>query len=357
MPAAHKVGWAKIKVGVMALFAMIIAGALIFLLTGKRKLFADEAPLYTYMDDSAALAAGAPVRLNGILVGKVSNVQLSGETAPQRTIRITLQIEKDMFDRIPVDSIAAISAENVLGTKFINIKRGRSPQTVSPGSEIAALDTREFEEVVQQGYTLLASLQGIIKRVDAIVGLIESGQGSIGKLLVDEELYNRIISIVAEGQKVTRALTTPQGTIGKLIYEDTLYQELRTSMGRVDSLLQGLQAGQGTAGKLLKDEALYAELRQSIADVHRITQDLNAGKGTAGKLLKDEQLYQELRQSLGRVDQILDRVNSGQGTIGQLLVNPQLYDTLNGATTEMQQLIKAVRENPKQYLRIKLSLF
>ena len=39
------------------------------------------------------------------------------------------------------------------------------------------------------------------------------------------------------------------------------------------------------------------------------------------------------------------------------LVNPQLYDTLNGATGEMQQLVKAIRENPKKYLRIKLALF
>jgi phospholipid/cholesterol/gamma-HCH transport system substrate-binding protein len=54
---------------------------------------------------------------------------------------------------------------------------------------------------------------------------------------------------------------------------------------------------------------------------------------------------------------IINKINSGQGTVGQLLVNPQLYDTLNGATAELQQLIKAVRENPKKYLRIKLALF
>ena len=58
-----------------------------------------------------------------------------------------------------------------------------------------------------------------------------------------------------------------------------------------------------------------------------------------------------------KVDQIIDKINAGQGTIGQLLVNPQLYDTLNGATGEMQQLVRAIRDNPKKYLRIKLALF
>jgi phospholipid/cholesterol/gamma-HCH transport system substrate-binding protein len=341
----------------MAIAALSITGVLVFLLTGTKKLWTDDVVIYTFMDDAAALATGSPVRLNGILVGKVKNVALSGETAVQRIIRITMNVERQYLSQIPVDSVAAISAENVLGAKFINIRKGQSQVTVQPEGEIPSLDTREFEEVVQQGYTLLASLQGILKRIDAIVGLVETGKGSIGKLLVDEELYNRLIAIVAEAQKITNALGRPQGTIGRLIYDDEMYTELRKSMARVDSMLADLQAGQGTAGKFLKDEALYTELRQTVAEVRKTVEELNAGKGTAGKLLKDDALYNQLQTSLARVDSIIAKINSGQGTIGQLLVNPQLYDTLNGATVEARELIRAVRENPKKYLRIKLSLF
>ena len=357
MPAAHKVGWARLRVGIMGIAAFIIVAVLVFLLTSNKKLWADTVTIYTYLDDSAALATGSPVRLNGILAGEVTKVSLSGENTAQRIIRVAMEIEEEYLRQIPIDSVAAISAENVLGSKFINIKKGQSPTHVKAGGEVKALDTREFEEVVQQGYTLLSSLQGILKRVDAIVGTIEVGKGSIGKLLVDEELYNRLIAIVAEFQKVTHAISTPQGTIGKLLYDDALLVDIRQSLGRVDSLLVGMQQGEGTMGKLLKDDALYNELRQTVAEVRRITTDLNAGKGTAGKLLKDEALHNQLQASLLKVDGILDRINSGQGTIGQLLVNPQLYDSLNGATGELQQLVKAIRDNPKKYLRIKLSLF
>lgn len=357
MPAAQKVRWSQLRVGLMALAALIIIGVLIFLLTGDRSLFTDKAVLYTYMDDSAALATGSPVRLNGILVGDVTDVSLSGDHTPQRIIRVTMNVERDKLNRIPVDSVAAISAENVLGTKFINIKMGQSEVTVQPGAEISALDTREFEEVVQQSYTLLASLQGILKRVDAVVGLIEAGKGSIGRLLVDEELYNRLLAIVSEAQTITNALSRPTGTIGKLIYNDEVYKDVRQSMARLDSVLAGLQAGEGTAGKFLKDDALYSELRETVGEVRKTVADLNAGQGTAGKLLKDDQLYNQLNASLGKIDVIIEKINSGQGTIGQLLVNPQLYDTLNGATGELQQLIRSIRQNPREYLRIKLALF
>ena len=356
MPS-KKIAWAQLRVGITAAVALVILGVLIFLMTGTKRLFAQHVTIYTYMDDAAALAPGSPVRINGFLAGKVASVALSGERAPGRVIRVAMDVETELLSQIPVDSIASVSAENVLGARFVNIRKGQSPNTIQPGGEVAALDTREFEEVVQQGYALLSSLQGILKRVDAIVSLVEVGKGSIGKLLVDEELYNRLVATVAEGQKITTALSRPQGTIGKLIYEDTMYNDLRQSMARVDSLLADLEQGKGTAGKLLKDEALHNELRASIVEVRTMLADLNAGKGTAGKLLKSEELHNQIQASLGKVDVMIDKINAGQGTVGQLLVNPQLYDTLNGATGEMQQLIRDIRANPTKFLRIRLSLF
>lgn len=357
MPSANKLGWAQLRVGVMAVFALVILGALIFFLTGTKNPFAKHVIIYTFLEDAASLARGAPVRLNGILAGKIEKVELSGETAPRRTIKVHMEVEKDMLSQIPVDSLAAIAAPNVLGAKFINISRGQSKVSVQPGAEIAALDTADFDDVMRQGNTLLASLQQILKRVDAIVNLVEVGKGSIGKLLVDEELYDRVLAIVNDGQKITRALTTPQGTIGRLLYDDAMYGDVRQSLARVDSMLADLQAGQGTAGRLLKDEALYKDLRSTLLEMRKVIEDLNAGKGTAGKLLKSEEFHDQLRTSLSKVDVMLDKINAGQGTIGQLLVNPQLYDTLNGATGEMQQLLKDIRANPAKFLRIKLALF
>jgi len=357
MPTAQKVGWAQLRVGIMAMVAMAILAVMIFLLTGETKFFTKQDIIYTYMDDSAALAKGSPVRLNGILAGKVKDVALSGERQPLRIIRISLEIDRKMLALIPVDSIAAISAENVLGTKYINIKKGQAITAIQPGGEIKSLDTREFDEVVQQSYSLLTSLQGIVKRVDTIVGLVEVGQGSIGKLLVDETLYNKILAIVTEGQKITTALTSDKGTIGKLIYDDKLYTEVRGSIARIDTLLDGLQKGEGSAGKLLKDDALYTDTRKSIAELNKLLGELNSGKGTAGKLLKSEELHDQLKVSMGKVDLLLDKINAGQGTIGQLLVNPQLYDSVNGATRELNGLLKDFRANPKKFLYIKLGLF
>jgi phospholipid/cholesterol/gamma-HCH transport system substrate-binding protein len=357
MPSAEKVSWAKLRVGVMAIAAMIILVVLIFLLTGNQGFFKSRNTLVTYMDDSAALAASSPVRLNGILIGKVKTVKLSGENRPNRIVRIDLEIEDRFFPEIPIDSVAAIGAENLLGTKFINIKKGKANEVVKPGAEIASLDVREFDDVVQQGYSILTALQGTLKKVDDIVATVQVGKGTIGKLLVDEELYNKVVTIADDVRKVSATLASDKGTIGKLIYDDKLYGDIRNSLARVDTLMEGLQQGQGTAGKLLKDPALYDETQKTIAEVRRLIDDLNAGKGSAGKLLKSDELHTRIVGTIGRVDRTIDILNSGQGTLGQLLVNPSLYDSLNGTTQEVRGLMQDFRRDPKKYLRIKLALF
>ena len=357
MPSAAKVKWAQLRVGIMAAAALALVGFLVFLMTGNESLFARHVTVYTYMDDSAALPTGSAVRLNGILIGKVARVELSGEREPNRIIRLVLDVEERQLGAIPVDSEVSIGAENLLGTKYINIKKGQAKETARPGTTLPSKDVREFQDLVNAAYPTLGSLQVIAKRLEKIIATVESGQGSIGKLIVEEDIYNGLVDTVQEAKKVMQALSSGRGTLGRLLYDEALYDDVRGSVARVNTLLDGLQQGEGTAGKLLKDPALYDDARKTIAELKRVVDDLNAGKGTAGKLLKDEQLHKQMSDLVAHLDETIVKLNQGQGTMGQLLVNPQLYESLNGAMREMNSLMKDFRANPKKFLRIQLKLF
>ena len=77
MPSPERTRWAQLKVGVMALFALLILAALIILMSGVNPLFRRSTDVFTYLPDSLAMTEGAtPVRLNGILIGKVAPVRL-----------------------------------------------------------------------------------------------------------------------------------------------------------------------------------------------------------------------------------------------------------------------------------------
>jgi len=357
MPSQAKVRWAQLRVGVMAMVSMAILAVLIFLFTQDKPIWEHYDTIYTFMDDSASLAKGAPVRLNGILIGSVTSIGLSGSREPNRIVRVTMQVEAYRLKNIPIDSVAGIDAENVLGTKFINIAMGKSRVTVEPEGEVKSEASPEIQDLVKKGFGLFDAAQAILGRLDKIVSLIESGQGSIGKFLVDEEFYNRLVQTVAELQKVSETIGSGKGTVGKLLYDESLYNDAHRAVERLNQVIQDLDAGQGTAGQLLKNPELYNDAKASIAQVRQLLDDLNAGKGTAGKLLKDEAAYHQIEGILTEVDTTLSRMNAGQGTMGQLLVNPQLYDSMHGLSTELQGLVGDIRKNPKKFLRVKFAIF
>jgi|SRR5579871_255584 len=357
MANPQKVSFAQMRVGILALAAMLIVAVLIFLLTGQQNFFTRTFILRTFMADSSGTAQGSAVRLNGIPVGMVEQLKLTNSKDPQRIVEVDMSIKMEFLAQIPKDSLAGISAANLLGDKFININKGSSPDHVQPNDEIRSAPNQDIPELMAQSAGLLAQFQSLLTRVNNILTYVESGHGNIGKFLKDEELFARLNATVAETQQLLSAVRTGKGTLSRLLNEDGLYQTLNGSLDKMNGILSDLQQGHGTAGKLLKDEALFNDLKQTTAQANQLLADLQAGRGTMGKLLKDDSLHKNLMQFLTKVDTTVDRLNAGQGTLGQLLVNPQLYDTINGTTNEMRLLLQQVRANPKKFVQLKFAIF
>ncbi len=358
MPSKNKVSLAQLRVGILGIVALACIALIVFLLTGNMQWFQTVAPLHVYTSDAAGLTPGAPVRINGIQAGKVDNVGLSGETNPQRVIKVDFTVNGDMLKQIPVDSVASISSDNLLGsTKFLQITKGTNPATVQPGATLKAENTQQFDQLVAQGFTVLDSAQAVLGKITTIVGEVEAGNGTIGKLLVDQSLYNSLAATVNQVQLLATTLNTKTGTIGHLINDNALYDQIQTLVNRIDQVTAGLQQGQGTAGLFLKDPKVYNGLDKSITQLNTMLANLNAGKGTAGQLLVSNKIGNDVSRTLGKVDLTLDKVNSGRGTIGQLLVNPALYDSMNGTTRELHEVLRDFRANPKKFLSIKLHIF
>ena len=182
MAIQNRTTWARLKVGILAIFAMTILAVLVFLITGQTNIFEHQVMIYTYMADAAALTTGAPVNLDGIPIGKVETIRLSGSKDPMRLVRIDMELPAHTLKDIPSDSLASISAANVLGTKYINIKSGKGTTPVGPDQELPSVNTGEIQDLVQQGFGVLNSLLDTVQRVDKIVaeGNVEGRENAGG---------------------------------------------------------------------------------------------------------------------------------------------------------------------------------
>jgi phospholipid/cholesterol/gamma-HCH transport system substrate-binding protein len=133
---------------VVAFVAMVVLAVLIFLLTGSRGIFQHFETVKTFMADGAGMTESTPVRLNGILVGAVQGIKLSGSKDPRRAVEFELTIQEKYMRDIPEDSTAAVTAANLLGSKFVGITKGQSATPVKAGGELRSLQTQDIPELM-----------------------------------------------------------------------------------------------------------------------------------------------------------------------------------------------------------------
>jgi phospholipid/cholesterol/gamma-HCH transport system substrate-binding protein len=362
MAGNSKVKWAQLKVGLMGIVAFFILAYLVFLMSSTMAFFKSKSHLYTYLGDSEAVASGVDVTLNGIKVGTVSDVSLSGMNDPRRTVKITMDVAKEFLSAIPIDSQAKLASANLLGTKYINLKKGMSPTTVQPGAEISSGETAELEDLFQQGSTTLAAMETIVKRLDAIVSEVELGKGNLGKILQDETLYNNAVKLENQLSEIVSdfhdTINSKDNSVGQLLHDDgALYNDVRNFTASTQKIIDGINDGKGTLGQLAQNPALFDQSAQILMDFHQLLAGLQAGEGSAGKLLKSNELHDQIIALLKRSDDLLEKINNGPGTVSKLLNDPTLFEDLDGTVRETQGLLKDFRANPKKFLHIKIGLF
>ncbi len=64
------------------------------------------------------------------------------------------------------------------------------------------------------------------------------------------------------------------GTLGRLSKDAELYEKSKTALERFASVAEQIEQGKGTIGKLLKDPGLYNNLDQSTAEISKLLYDL-----------------------------------------------------------------------------------
>lgn len=357
MPSQEQLRWSQLRVGLTVIFASIALAVLIFLISGTTGFFTRSMYLRAYFDNAGGIRVGSPVRLEGVDVGNVSAVRVVPARRPF-PVELTLKVNVKLAADVRKDSTVAISTEGVLGGSFIDIDTTQSKGAVAQNNEeLPIKDRPDIMDVVRASQSTLQNVQTLVQRVDRIVGTIESGQGSIGKLINDPTLYNRLNSALTEVQTMVNEVSSGKGSIGKLINSDEMYNKLNASVDKLNKIVDDLDAGKGSAGKFLKDEALYKNANETIAKANQLMGDINAGKGAIGKLTKDEEFAKKLDTTLDRVAKIVDGLEAGEGSAGKLLKDPSLYNNVDQMTVEARDLVKAIRENPKKYLVIHLKLF
>jgi phospholipid/cholesterol/gamma-HCH transport system substrate-binding protein len=346
MPRTRSLAWSELKIGVITVVALALAALLIFSLTGSKGFFWQRYSLKTRFSDVAGLAPGSAVRMAGVQVGSVKDIEFAGDQ-----VDVIFQVNKENRSRITDRSTAVLGSVSLLGTSAVDITPSTEGTPLPEWGYVRAAKARPgISDVAEKADMGINEVNGLLRDLRA-------GKGTAGKLLTDEQLYAELQKLVATTGQLTRDLQQGRGTLGKLLKDPKAANSLEASLKNLEDLSARINAGEGSIGKLLKDDAFAQSLTGTTTNLKDLTARLNRGEGTAGKLITDETLFNRLNGVTGRFEQLLTKLNDGEGTAGQLLKDKQLYENMNGAVNDLRALLTAIQKDPKKYLNVKVSIF
>ncbi len=358
MPQRKQVTWAQLRVGLLVVVSLTIFAIGVFFISGEVRFFARKYTLKTYFSDASGLRGGSQVRIQGYPVGTVERVLLSPYPDPERAVEIVMQIPRSYQKEIRADSSASLRTAGLLGEAYVDISRGRPDQpAVEPGGEVKSREEPDIKRIMQNTNDVISNLRELSARLNDITEEVQAGHGSMGRLIYDRALYNRMSETTASLQRVVSRVESGEGTIGKLLADETLYERTVASISRLNEILDDVQQGEGSLAKFISDPSVYNNVNDVVARANTLMNNVNKGQGTLGKLATDPQLYNRLNETVDRLNTLAARIERGEGTLGKLSTDPTLFTNLSESSQSLRDFLTEFRKNPKKYMTVKLRLF
>lgn len=314
----------QMRVGVVIIAALVLLAFGIFQVGRLFDVFATRYPLVTRIDGSAGLIEGAPVTLAGQRIGQVDEIRFIpiDERTDSTNVLVRLSVNSRVREQIRQDSRAALQTQGLLGDRYIDISPGTAGYApLDPGDTLPSQPALDYEAVLRTASTTLDEVQQVVVDLRVLTDRLATGEGTLGALLEDDRLYDRMTTATTELSGLLRAVNRSDGTLARMIRDPELYDRMSSTLARLDSL-----------GAVMLD-----------------------GEGSLGRLVRDDSLYEGLVDMVGRADSTLAGVDglvrsaTGDGAVAKLLEDPELYDQFLKTVVDLQALIESIRENPEAF--------
>ena len=342
-----------LRVGFLVAFAAVIAMIGLFFIGSEQKIFARKQEYKVRLDNVSGLAEGNPVKISGVTVGVVKDINLPRDPK-MKDVDITLMVDKKYADRIRTDSRARLKKLGLLaGDSYIDISPG-SPRfdALEAGANIPAARQTNVDQLISSGEDLVDNFVQISYSLKNVLGRVDRGEGLLGELTTAPDTKQRITDTFLTTLNKTNAILghveSGHGTIGRLIYDDKYAEELTGSLASAAKSLQAVtsnvqssfEKGEGMLPALLHDPEgkkrvydLVDNLRVTSGNLATFTTNLQNGQGLLPRLMSDkayaDQSLAEFTSLVRQLNDAVAKINSGNGTAGKLISDPSVYESIN----------------------------
>ena len=318
-------GWRQVRVLGMVVGALFLLGYGVYRVGKIFDIFADRYEVYTLVPTGLGLREGAPVTLAGQRVGQVTEIRFIpvGAKADGNNLRIRLALNADVVSQVRRDSRAFLRTQGLLGDKFVDIAPGsEASPALQPGDTLIAGESLDLDQFLERAAGLMDEAGAVVTDVRTLTAGLVAGQGTLGQLVSDDELYGRLVVTTAQLEETLAMVNDADGTFGRFLRDPAVYDEIHSAVARVDSIGALILYGSGTLSQLLQSDSLY--------------------QGLMATALRAD-------SALGGLNAFVGGLTEGQGTLQRILTDPALYDELLKAVIDAQTLIQGIRDDPSAF--------
>jgi phospholipid/cholesterol/gamma-HCH transport system substrate-binding protein len=179
----------KIRLGLFIAVGIAIFVLIIFLIGKQKNLFNPVFKLTTTFHNVSGLEVGNNVRFSGINVGTVDNIFIINDS----TVRVDMIIQKDVQKFIRADCEASIGSAGIIGDKMLVISQGSSDADIATdGQQIISKEPIETDAIILSLKNTADNAEIITKELSEIMVNINSGNGTLGRLIQDSTIAENI---------------------------------------------------------------------------------------------------------------------------------------------------------------------
>ena len=175
----------KIKLGIFVSLGIAVFILGIYFIGERQQLFRSTFRVSGVFKDVAGLQAGNNVRFSGINVGTIDNISIISDTS----VRVEILIDESTRKFIKKDAVASIGSEGLMGNKILIINPGTGgKKEIENNDTIKTTQPINMDDVLISLKTTIDNTSYITNDLSKITNNIQSGKGTIGRLIMDQSL-------------------------------------------------------------------------------------------------------------------------------------------------------------------------
>jgi phospholipid/cholesterol/gamma-HCH transport system substrate-binding protein len=186
-------------VGIFIAGTLLILAGGVFLIGRTEFLFSSKYRLKAEFSNVVGLVRGAEVRIGGVRQGTVGDIALPKR--PGDKVIVAVDLNSATKNIVKKDSMAAIKAEGLLGSKYVEVSFGSNDaEKLKDGDTIASELPLDISDLIKTSSEVLDSAKNAMQNVESITAKIDQGEGTIGSLINDKRMYNQATAATAQAQ-------------------------------------------------------------------------------------------------------------------------------------------------------------